>query len=112
MQLHASNLRLLQLQSLDPSGVISPTDVNRDQLSSTGRPAVEVVPPTSVLGISDLNGLSEIARNVDRLSEVRLFKTAVRYVNRCVSSNASRWIAVINFTYFKEFACKSDDRLL
>ena len=80
-QLHNLNLRLLQLQQLDPSGAIT-----SEEICYTTVNRVEVITPLNPLCFSELQALQTLILNNSDKNEIALFKMASVYVGECLTT--------------------------
>ena len=81
-QLHATNLRLLQLQFLNPLSSINESDVDAPSRVSS----VEVEPPQAILLPNEQSALAELVTLNSSMKQIQLFKLISEFINSCVSS--------------------------
>ena len=80
-QLHAINLRLLQLQALDASLSISANDIAIPQVS-----VVDFAQPRAILFPDELQRTQELIALNSHLKPIRLFKLVVEFISNVISS--------------------------
>ena len=80
-QLHAMNLKLLQLQVLDPAGSITPENIRYPTFHN-----VEVRAPNNILNSSQRMELENILASNATVSELRLYRVVSEYVSNCLAS--------------------------
>ena len=81
LQLHSTNLRLLELQHLNPAGSISPDSITHPHVNS-----VQVIPPINPLSQWEKQNLLDLLANNKHLSLVSLYKLASEFVCNCIEA--------------------------